>query len=75
MRLKHFLWRSLQNSLPVNESIYRRIGKGNSMCNCYGEVAETTEHIFFIYTKAKMIWKIALVRWEGITELQSNLWR
>ncbi|XP_027061996.1 uncharacterized protein [Coffea arabica] len=73
MKLKHFLWRCLQNGLPANEAIYKRIGKGSNLC-C-GEDTETIEHIFFFCPKAQVVWRIALVRWKGITELQYNMWR
>ncbi|XP_071905964.1 uncharacterized protein [Coffea arabica] len=75
MKLKHFLWRCLQNSLLVNEAIYKRIGKGSSLCSCCGEDTETIEHICFFCPKAQMVWKIAPVSWEGITEPQSNIQR
>ena len=61
MKLKHFLWRCLQNSLPVNEAIYKRIGKGSSWCSCCGKDTETIEHIFFFCPNAQMVWRIAPV--------------
>ena len=82
MKLKHFLWRCLQNALHANETLYKRIGKGSNLCNCCGENAETIEHIFFfcptaqvVWKLAQVVWKLAPVRWEGIVELQCNIWR
>ena len=75
MKLKHFLWRCLQNGLATNEAIYKRFGKGNKLCHCCGEETETIEHIFVCCPKAKVVWKLAPVRWEGLVALQGNLWR
>ena len=62
MKLKHFLCRCLQNGLPANEALYKRIGKGSSLCNCCGEDTETIEHIFFFCPKAQVVWRLTPVR-------------
>nr|XP_027120381.1 uncharacterized protein LOC113737334 [Coffea arabica] len=75
LKLKHFLWRCLQNGLATKDALYKRFGIGNKFCHCCGEDMETIEHIFFTCPTAKVIWKIAPVRWEGLAKLQGNLWR
>ena len=75
MKLKHFLWRCLQNGLATSEALYKRFGKGSTICQCCGEEAETIEHIFFFCPKAQVVWKLAPVRWEGLADLQGNMWR
>ncbi|XP_071926080.1 uncharacterized protein [Coffea arabica] len=75
MKLKHFRWSCLQNGLDTNEAIYKRFGKGNKICHCCGEETETIEHIFFFCPKAKVVWKLAPVKWEGLVAMQGNLWR
>ncbi|XP_027066157.1 uncharacterized protein [Coffea arabica] len=75
VKLKHFLWRCMQNGLATNEALYKRLGNGNKICHCCGEEIETIEHIFFFCPKAQVVWKLAPVRWEGLVALQSNLWR
>lgn len=75
MKQKHFLWRCLQNGMATNEVLYKRFGISNMICHCCEEETETIEHIFFFCPKAKVIWKLAPVRWEGLVTLQGNLWR
>ena len=54
--------------LPVREDIFRRTGKGELICKQCGETNETVEHIFFQCTKAKLIWKMAPLQWDGLHE-------
>ena len=74
LKLKHFLWRCLQNALPANETLFKRIGKGSNICSCCGDNAETIEHMLFFCPTAKVVWKLAPVKWDGIAELQGNFW-
>ncbi|XP_071902573.1 uncharacterized protein [Coffea arabica] len=74
-KLKLFIWRSLQNSLATKETIYNRTGKGDRICSGCGEDVETMEHMFFKCPIAQTVWKIAPVRWDGLQDLQNNLWR
>ncbi|XP_071923104.1 uncharacterized protein [Coffea arabica] len=75
MKLKHFLWRCLQNGLATSEALYQRVGKGSNLCQCCGEATETIEHVFFFCPTAQVAWRLAPVSWEGIVELQCNMWR
>ncbi|XP_027157225.1 uncharacterized protein LOC113758655 [Coffea eugenioides] len=51
-KLKHFMWKCLQNCLPTNEIMYKRLGKGDGRCSCCGEEVETIEHLFFFCENA-----------------------
>ncbi|XP_071932952.1 uncharacterized protein [Coffea arabica] len=71
LKLKHFLWRCLQNGLATKEALYKRFGIGNKICHCCGKDTETIEHIFFNCPTAQVIWKIAPVRWEGLAKFKA----
>ncbi|XP_071939998.1 uncharacterized protein [Coffea arabica] len=73
-KLKHFMWKCLQNCLPTNEVIFKRIGHGEGRCSCCGEGMETIEHLLFFCVNAKDVWKLAPVRWDGLVDKQHNLW-
>ena len=60
-KLKHFMWKCLQNCLPTNEVIFKRIGQGEGRCSCYGEGIETIEHLLFFCVNAREVWKLAPV--------------
>nr|XP_027071698.1 uncharacterized protein LOC113696490 [Coffea arabica] len=59
MKLKHFLWRCLQNGLATSEALYQRVGKGSNLCQCCGEATETIEHVFFFCPTAQIAWRLA----------------
>ena len=46
-KLKHFIWKCLQNCIPVNDLVHRRTGKGDNICTSCGDGIETLEHLFF----------------------------
>ncbi|XP_027091955.1 uncharacterized protein [Coffea arabica] len=58
-KLKHFIWKYLQNILPVNAIIKARCSKGDHMCFCCGEHLETVDHLLFFCDYAKAIWEVA----------------
>ena len=33
------------------------------------------EHMFYQCPIAQIVWKLAPVRWEGLRDLQTNMWR
>ncbi|XP_027072055.1 uncharacterized protein [Coffea arabica] len=68
-KLKVFMWKSLHGALPVRELIFNRTKQGNPMCAGCGEREETIEHMMFQCKKAKEIWKMAPVQWEGLEHL------
>ncbi|XP_027100417.1 uncharacterized protein LOC113751926 [Coffea eugenioides] len=45
------------------------------ICPVCGDEIETVEHMLFTCPRAQFVWKLASVRWEGLRELQDNLWR
>ncbi|XP_071933722.1 uncharacterized protein [Coffea arabica] len=63
LKIKHkqkiFLWKCLNNALPVRDIIYGRIKAGDPICMRCGEERETIEHTFLNCEDAKMTWKLA----------------
>lgn len=43
------------------------------VCEHCGESQETVEHIFFHCPKAHLIWKLALVRWDGLSQKTDSI--
>lgn len=68
-KLKVFIWKCLHGGLPVRTEIHRRTRQGNPFCTGCGEKEETIEHLLIHCKKAKEIWKMAPVQWDGIMEL------
>nr|XP_027082466.1 uncharacterized protein LOC113704793 [Coffea arabica] len=68
-KLKVFMWKSLHGALPVRELIYRRTKQGNPMRAGCGEREETLEHMMLQCKKAKEIWKMTPVQWDGLEHL------
>ncbi|XP_027121672.1 uncharacterized protein [Coffea arabica] len=67
-KLKVFLWKCLNDALPVKDLIYGRLKVGDPICNRCGEDRETIEHMLLNCRESKMIWKLAPVHWNGILE-------
>ncbi|XP_018435800.2 uncharacterized protein LOC108808101 [Raphanus sativus] len=58
-KIKHFLWRCLNNSLPVAENMtYRHIAKDKRCSRCDGE-AESVNHLLFQCHYARRAWAVA----------------
>ena len=74
-KLKHFIWKCLQNCIPVNDLVHRRTGKGDNICTSCGDGIETLEHLFFECDYAKKIWKLSPISWDGLIDLQACFWR
>lgn len=72
---KHFLWKWLNNILPVKEVVQKRTRKCNNICCGCGEVVETVEHLFLLCPIAERVWKLASVNWDGLKSCQHNFWR
>ena len=68
-KMKVFIWKCLHGGLPVRKLIYRRTRQGNPTCAGCGEKEETIEHLLLQFKKAKEIWKMAPVQWDGIKHL------
>ncbi|XP_027122315.1 uncharacterized protein [Coffea arabica] len=75
LQLKHFIWRCLHHSLPVNEQIHKRIGKGSPICSSCGEEVETLEHMLFFCNMAETTWKLAPIQWDGLKDMRGNFVR
>ena len=71
-KIKHFIWRCLQEILPVNTVINGRCSEGNHICKCCGESPETIEHMLFFCSNAKSIWKAASLSWKGLEIYKNN---
>ncbi|KAK6158751.1 hypothetical protein DH2020_006065 [Rehmannia glutinosa] len=66
LKIKHFLWKCIHDSLPVLSNIKRRGIKVDATCGWCGDGEETLEHVLFTCERAKLVWKLALVNWECI---------
>nr|XP_027060751.1 uncharacterized protein LOC113687311 [Coffea arabica] len=67
-KLKIFLWKCLNNALPVREIIHGRTKVGDPFCRRCGEGRETIEHTLLNCREAKQIWQFAPIQWEGTQE-------
>ena len=76
LKVKHkqkiFLWKCLNDALPVRDLIQGRIKVGDPICNRCGEDRETLKHTLLNCREAKLIWKLAPIQWEGMMEQQGN---
>ena len=60
-KIKHFLWRCLNNALPVAENMtYRHIAKDKYCSRCGGE-AESINHLLFQCPYARLVWAVAQI--------------
>lgn len=57
--------KACHNSIPVGVNLQKRGIEVDEKCRQCGTEAETTEHLFFQCYKAKLIWKLSTVSWEG----------
>ena len=67
-KLKVFIWKGMNNALPVNELIFVRTKIGDPICTGCGEEEETVEHLFFRCKNAEQVWNISPVKWDGIDD-------
>ena len=56
----------LHQILTVNEIVFKRTGKGDSMGKCCGKQLEVIEHMLFFYIKAQMVWKMAPIQYDKL---------
>ena len=54
-KLKIFMWMCINNALPVNEVIFSRTKKGDSIYKACGEGVATVEHALLNYRQAKQV--------------------
>ncbi|KAK6145969.1 hypothetical protein DH2020_019838 [Rehmannia glutinosa] len=67
-KIKHFLWKCYSNILPTNSNLQQKGVQIDPLCQVCGEGVETIEHIFFFCERAKAIWKVASIQWDGLLE-------
>ncbi|CAA0808800.1 Ribonuclease H-like superfamily protein [Striga hermonthica] len=65
-KIKHFLWKCVNNILPVNTCIAKRGIHIDAKCQLCGEEPETVYHMFFTCPKTILIWKLAPIQWDGL---------
>lgn len=58
-KLKHFLWKCLNNYLPVNELLAHRFKIAYPRCKYCGDAIETIQHALLLCNKAHEIYKLA----------------
>ncbi|XP_071914133.1 uncharacterized protein [Coffea arabica] len=59
-------WKCLQGILPTNTVVKGKCGKGDHVCKCCGDSSETLEHMLFLCSNARAIWKVAPLKWDGL---------
>ncbi|XP_027178118.1 uncharacterized protein LOC113777281 [Coffea eugenioides] len=67
-KIKVFIWKCMNNALPVRELIYDRTKLGEPICTGCGEGEETVEHLLFHCKNAEQVWNISPVQWEGVAD-------
>nr|XP_027067776.1 uncharacterized protein LOC113693433 [Coffea arabica] len=67
-KIKVFIWKCMNNALPVRELIYDRTKLGEPICTGCGEGEETVEHLLFHCKNAEQVWNISPVQWEGAAD-------
>lgn len=65
-KIHHFLWKCINNSLPVKGNLRTRGLQGCTACSLCGEDNETVEHVLFACPKARETWKLSPVSWDGL---------
>ncbi|CAA0838802.1 Unknown protein [Striga hermonthica] len=63
-KIKHFIWRSFNNTLPVSNNLKKRGLDVDWVCHRCGDGVETVEHLFFQCDLSKQVWKMAPVNWD-----------
>ncbi|CAA0841432.1 Unknown protein [Striga hermonthica] len=71
-KIKHFVWRSCTNTLPVSLNLKRRGMEVDWICHRCGEEAESAEHLFFNCEIAKQVWKLAPITWDFSSETTTS---
>lgn len=58
-KIKIFLWKTLNDALPVALSILKRGMKVDDRCQLYGDVEEDINHVLFTCHIARQVWAVA----------------
>lgn len=71
-KLKFFLWKSLNEAIPVHENLKKRKLAIVSTCHRCGEGSETTAHCLFQCKVSKEIWSLAPMPTPSATYIQQH---
>lgn len=63
-KLKLFLWKCINEALPVRQAIVSKTRKGDPICRSCGDEVETIEHALLNCNRAKDIWQISPIQWD-----------
>lgn len=77
-KVQHLVWRVCHNKIPVEVNLKKTGIKVEGVCRQCGEEMETVEHLFFHCQRARNIWKLAPVQWDGLQQFTWSLklwWR
>ena len=55
-RVKHFVWRALNNAIATKEALHRRHRTPSNICTICEKDPETLEHLFFDCPWTKWVW-------------------
>lgn len=67
-KLQHFIQCACHNRISVGANLNKRGMEVDGICKHCGKTMETIEHFVFHCAKAKLIWKLAPVRWDSIQQ-------
>lgn len=67
-KLQHFIWCACLNRISVGANLKKRGMEVDGICKYCGEAMEIVEHLVFHRAKAKLLWKLAPVQWDGIQQ-------
>ncbi|KAK4254594.1 hypothetical protein QN277_009952 [Acacia crassicarpa] len=56
LRVQHFIWRILNNSIATNDLLSRRLRSRTSICPICDEFEESVEHLFFHCSWTRCVW-------------------
>lgn len=71
-KIKHFLWKCINGTLPVRTQIFSRTKAGDPVCKGCGDQVESVEHLLFHCNRAKEVWKLVPLQWDGAADLTGN---
>ncbi|XP_027166037.1 uncharacterized protein LOC113766004 [Coffea eugenioides] len=74
-KVKIFLWKCLNQVLPVRQLIFDRTKQGDPICRNCGEQGETIEHALLDCSQVKVVWKMSPIQWEGLLDQHGNFSR
>lgn len=73
MKVKHFMWRSIPNILPVNNAIFQRKTPMDPMCPLFGMCPESVNHMLFNCNRATKVWLVSPFRFRPEVMVRTQL--